>query len=338
MKKPTSLVLCAATLIGALSAMAADLKPWMLEKGDPIFLEDFSTPLNPDTWTTSKGTWSIDRGVLTGTELPDDHHAAVVRRTVPLRDVIIQFDFRFDGSPGFSLSLNDAGGHNSRVSVSPSDFTMTRDLDKKDPASYTGLLGECAYSFAPGTWHTMLVEYHGNEMLARVDDKTFTLGSDPAIDQERTSIGFPVSGQSMAFDNVKVWNGTMRQDWPAKRSKLEKIQQARPPVVRDTLSTEWRYAELKARKRLMETDPAFVTLVESRAAAETAIEKTYPKAFRKGAAAAAEKKRLQKEDPEFKAMSATLVEARKAEQDHMFEKEPQLQTLNQTMIAARKKK
>lgn len=337
MNKPTLLVLCVASSIGALSTMAADLKPWMLDKGEPIFLEDFSTPLNPDIWTTSKGTWSVDQGVLKGAELPDDHHAAVVRRTVPLRDVIIQFDFRFDGSPGFSLSLNDAGGHNSRVSISPSDFTMTRDLDKKDQTSYTGLLGECTYSFAPGSWHTMLVEYHGDEMLARVDDKAFTVGSDPAINQERSSIGFPVSGTSMAFDNVKVWNGTMQKDWPAKRSKLEQIQQARPPVARDSLASEWRYAELKARKKLMETDPAFVALVDARAAADTALVKAYPKAFRKGAAAAAEKKRLQKEDPEFKAMSATLAKARKAEQDHMFEKEPQLQVLNQKIIAARKK-
>lgn len=65
------------------------------------------------------------------------------------------------------------------------------------------------------------MEYHDAEMLARVDDHAFILGSDPAIDAERTSIRFPVEGDAMRVDNVRIWSGKMRGDWPEKRKNLQ---------------------------------------------------------------------------------------------------------------------
>lgn len=325
--------LCSITLI----AGAADMQPWMLTKGKAIIQEDFSGKLNPDEWNAAKGTWTVEKGVLKGVELAADHHAAAIRKEAPMRNVIIQFDFRFDGSPGFSLSMNHAGGHNSRVLFTQTDFIMKKDIDKKDPADFAAILGECAYKFETGKWYTMLVEYNGPEMLARVDDKAFILGEHAYIDQERASIGFPVRGDAVSFDNVKVWEGTVTQEWPARKAKLLNIQASRPPIEYDDPKMSWQVAESNVRAQLLKEDSGFVKLVNARAAIDGKLKSTYPKAFRKGAAGADEKKRLMAEDADYKQLARDLARARKAERDYMHDKNSRLGRLYEKAFPPRKK-
>ena len=312
--------LCSITLI----ADAADMQPWMLTKGKAIIQEDFSGKLNAEEWNAAKGAWTVEKGVLKGVELAADHHPAAIRREAPMRNMIIQFDFRFDGSPGFSLSMNHVGGHNSRVVFTQTDFMMKKDVDKKDPADFAVILGECAYKFETGTWYTMLVEYNGPDMLARVDDKAFILGEHAYIDQERASIGFPVRGDAVSFDNVKVWEGTVTQEWPARKAKLLKLQASRPPIEYADPKVSWQVAESKVRTRLLKEDSGFVKLVKARAAIEGKLKSTYPKAFRKGAVGADEKKRLMAEDADYKQLTRDLARARKAERDYMHDKDSKL--------------
>jgi len=321
----------------AVIAEAADMQPWMLTKGKAVIQEKFSGKLNADEWNAAKGTWTVEEGVLRGVELAADHHAAAIRKEAPMRNVIIQFDFRFDGSPTFSLSMNHAGGHNSRVVFTQTDFVMKKDVNKKDPADFAVILGECAYRFETGKWYTMLVEYNGPEMLARVDDKAFILGEHAYIDQERTSIGFPVRGEAVSFDNVKVWEGTVTRDWPVRKGKLLKIQNGRPPIEYDDPKMSWQVAESKVRAKLLKEDPGFVKLVNARAAIYGKLKSTYPKAFRKGAAGADEKKRLMAEDAEYKQLARDLAGTRKAERDYMLDKDSKLGRLYEKAFSPRKR-
>lgn len=312
---------------------AADLEPWMLHRGELLFSDNFEAGLNTNRWAVLKGEWSTEDGALNGAELSADHHAGVIRCDTPLRNMIIQFDFRFDGGESFSLSLNDSSGHNSRVVVEPTNFLMKKDLDKKDFKSFAAVLGECAVDLSEG-WHTVLVEYCGPEMLARVDDHSFILGSHAGIDVERSTLGFPVSGDGICFDNVAVWAGVPSDKWAGRRDRLLKQQAARSPVVRDPKSI-WSIQESIVRGQLMKSDPGFIALVEKRAAIQEELKKNYPKTFRKGAPGAAERKRLSAEDPAYKELARSLARARKAERDYQFNKSPGLKKIFAAYLAAR---
>jgi len=322
-------------------ADSAEMKPWMLKRGRKIFGENFSGRLDPEEWKVTKGKWTIENNVLKGVELEADHHPAVIRREASMRNVIIRYDFQFTGSPGFSLSMNFAGGHNSRVVVEPSYFLLKKDVNKKDPTDFPVILGECAFHFEPGQWYTMQVEYCGRELLARIntkDNKAFILGEHDYIDNERTSIGFPTRGEAMLFDNVNVWEGTPDPKWPARRKALLKIQAKRSPVQYNTTKTSWQAAENRLRARLMKEDPEFIALVQKRAAIEKHLHTTYPKAFRKGSKGAEEKKRLQAEDPNFKQLNRDLTLARRAEREYMHAKDPSLGMLYEKAKPPRKNK
>ncbi len=318
----------------AAAAWAGDVEPWMLQRGELLFAEEFeANGLDTNRWSAAKGEWSLENGALKGAELAKDHHAGVVRTDTPLRDMIVQFDFRFDGGNSFSLSLNDPTGHNSRVVVTPTDFIARKDLDKRDFRSFSAVLGECAAELASGR-HTMLVEYCGPEMLARLDDRTFVLGSHPGIDVERSTMGFTVSGDGICFDNIKVWKGVASSTWAGRRGALIRQQADRPAVARDPQGA-WTIQESIVRGRLMASDPGFAALVEQRAALQDQLKKNYPKTFRKGAPGAAERKRLTAEDPEYKTLTRELNAVRKAERDYQFEKAPELKAAFDAYLAAR---
>jgi hypothetical protein len=318
----------------AVAAWAGDIEPWMLERAELLFAEEFkASGLDTNRWSAAKGEWSLENGSLKGAELAADQHAGVVRCDTPMRDMIVQFDFRFDGGKTFSLSLNDPSGHNSRVVVTPTDFIARKDLDKKDFRSFSAVLGECAADLATGR-HTMLVEYCGPEMLARLDDQTFVLGSHPGIDVERNTLGFTVSGDGVFFDNIKVWKGVPLPTWAGRRGALIRRQADRAAVARDPQDA-WTIQEAIVRGQLMASDPGFVALVEQRAAIQDQLKKSYPKTLRKGAPGAAERKRLTAEDPAYKELTRSLTLARKAERDYQFRQSPELKNAYEAYLAAR---
>ena len=322
------------------TAFGADLEPWMVQKGELLFAEDFEGGLDGNRWSAAKGAWEVEGGVLKGAELASDHHAAVIRCDTAMRDMIIQFDFRFDGCRTFSLSMNEERGHNSRAVVEPTNFLLRKDLDKKDFRSFSAVLGECAADFcADGAinskgWKTMLVEYRGPEMLARVEDEIFVLGEHPGIDTDRATLGFTVSGEGVELDNIKVWQAAPLKGWAARRKELVGKQAERTPVARDPLGA-WLVAESVARGEMISSDPQFVALVDQRATVQEQLKKEYPKTFKKGAAGAKERKRLTAEDPAYNALARKLALARKAEREVQFKKFPELQSLFDAYMAAR---
>jgi hypothetical protein len=98
---------------------------------------------------------------------------------------VVQFSFLLKGQSAFHFSVNDPSGHNCRISVHANSAIMRKDLDKKDPRSYAPVLDETGAALAPDTWHTMLVELNGEDMLARIDDAVFLYGTHPGINREK---------------------------------------------------------------------------------------------------------------------------------------------------------
>ena len=162
-----------------------------------------------------------------------DMHAAAVRTQLAHADAIYQFDVRFDGGKGVHLSVNGAKGHLFRVTLTPAGFQVRKDGSKTDEADKPALLDSCKMTFEPGKWYTMVVEACGNEVLARADERHFAFGADAKLASAKTNFGFPVTGDAVSIDNVRVWEATPSPAWPAAKEKLAaehpaKLDPARP--------------------------------------------------------------------------------------------------------------
>lgn len=163
--------------------------------------DDLSAP-NPE-WRIAKGAWDYVDGAWRGAELPDEKHGAVVRRNVRFSDVVIEFDFRLDGAKGISLSINDPKGHNSRLSIRPSGFTITKDDHDHAGPDERAVLGTVEATFEPGRWYHARLEQRGEKFTAQVGDHAAS-GRHPAVAVEKSNIGFTVAGKHASFKQLKV--------------------------------------------------------------------------------------------------------------------------------------
>jgi hypothetical protein len=327
-----SLLPCSISLAGLLPFSGPDL--WMTKKGEILFSEKFAEPvLNTNHWTVAKGAWKIDDGVLTGSELESDHHASVIRANIPFTNAILQFDFKLDGSEGFSLSVNEAKGHHSRIIISPDGISLAKDRDKKDAKSLTMPLARQNITFKPGVWYTIIVEYCGNDLLAHINKQTFVLGTHEQVGVPKLNFGFPVRGESASFDNITVWAATPAENADDIKAKLLAQQTERKDSPSDPRAACME-AETLLRDKLMKSDPTFGKLVDERIAIDNEMRKRWPKAFLTNEAAQSLRKKLLAEDERFKALNGSLAKARQAEMNYLLKNDPQFAKLRAAMLKA----
>lgn len=204
---------------------AHDMKPAMSQRGKLLFSDDFSAPALAAHWKKGPGQWDIVDGTLKGVELEANHHAAVVRTRIAYHDAIFQFAFRLDGGKQTSLSLNDANGHVCRVFVRPDGISVNRDKPNAKSTEKAMVLDSQKGMLEPGRWYNLLVEVSGNRMLARVEGTPLVAyGEHDAINGEKVDFGLPVGGNSISFDNIRVWEGTPAKGWD--KSKIDILRKA----------------------------------------------------------------------------------------------------------------
>jgi hypothetical protein len=222
-----SCIACSAATVVAADGAAAgkDVEPLMTVRGKQLLADDFGGPSLDAKWKAAKGKWEVKDGALKGVEVASDMHAAAVRTQLALADAIYQFDLRFDGGKTAHLSVNGAKGHLFRVTITPAGFQVRKDGSKTDEADKPLLLDSCQMKFEPGKWYTMVVEVCRDEVVARVGDRCVALGADAKLASPKTNFGFPVSGDSVSIDNVKVWEATPSPTWAAAKEKLMAEQQ-----------------------------------------------------------------------------------------------------------------
>jgi hypothetical protein len=105
------------------------------------------------------------------------------------------------------------------VLVQPTGLSVKKDADKKKKDK--GLvLDRRDVAISPGAWHTLVIELHGNQMLANLDGKHIAYGAHPAIDRKKANFGFTVAGQSAGFKELRVWEARPNPGWEATRAKL----------------------------------------------------------------------------------------------------------------------
>jgi hypothetical protein len=191
----------------------------MAAPGKLLVSDDLAALAKP--WAAGKGKWTpADGGGLRGAEVAADKHGAVMRRPVPFKDAVIQYSFRLDGAKQTSLSINMAKGHLCRVLVNKDGLTVRKDDADHEGPDKAATLDTKKLTVEPGTWHTLVVELVGKEMVATLDGKHTAFGGHDALAADKANVGLTVAGESAAFKDFRVWDATPKTDWDATRAKL----------------------------------------------------------------------------------------------------------------------
>jgi len=231
MKSFTTLLL---TLALTVTISLADDKnivipPAIAGKGELIFSDDFERTELGDDWQPLIPAFTVADGVMKGTQARDDH-GAVGRVYRPMKDVVVEFKFRFAGSPTFNVVFDDKNlkeyshaGHVCRVAITPTQIRLGDDKEgimrndifkmRKDPARKAeatellkGRTQIVKTPVDPGKWHTMRIEIAGDEMRVSLDGAPVGFLKSPGLAHPtKESLHFTVNGDSMLFDELRIW-------------------------------------------------------------------------------------------------------------------------------------
>ena len=213
------------------AADAADIPGPIAEKGALIFSDDFERSELGADWQPLIPKFTVADGVLKGTQTRDDH-GAVGRVYRPMKDVVVEFKFQFAGSPTFNVVFDDKdlreyshAGHVCRVAVTSKQirlgddkegimrndiFKMRRSDDPAEKAKAAELLKGrteiCKIPVAAERWHSLRIEIAGDEMRVSLNDEAIGFLKSPGIAHPtKGSLHFTVNGDSMLFDDVRIW-------------------------------------------------------------------------------------------------------------------------------------
>lgn len=214
-------------LLVSVFPLRADVPAKPLAKpGELLFSDDFATP--NDSWKAVIPSHAIADGVLRVWQTRDDH-GAVSRVSQPMRDVIVSFRFKLEGSTGFNAVFDDKNfkgshaGHICRVAFAPNQIRLGDDKEgvmrndifegRKDPARkaemdklLAGRGSVVRQEVTQGEWHEATIELVGDRMRVSYDGKPVGFLQSPGLAHEtKESFHFTVNGSGALFDDVKIW-------------------------------------------------------------------------------------------------------------------------------------
>ena len=234
----THLRFCTAIILSSAALHAAPemARPatLMVEPTERILFEDFSAPELPPRWLTPKGQWKPINGVLKGLEIEAQNYTGNVRTKIDLgRTFVIRSRFQLAGAQKHVVAFDGPKGHLGRVIIEPRGFIVQKDASQSDPSDPMRQLDAAAYDFKPRTWHTLTIEFHGDTVIAWIDDRHFVTGSDPKLDQDKVQVAFGLRGdeakdEALLLDEIEAWRATPRADWAERRAALLAQHAAKP--------------------------------------------------------------------------------------------------------------
>ena len=219
---------------GGISSPQPDVVPQIAECTNLLFDADFSEGGVPEEWIPLHGTqWTVVEGVLQGRPSTNEFQQKRVaagnsshsgktpssRLLVPVDDCVMLFQFKLtDGLSGAHFGFNDGSfktgtGHVCRFTVSTrkgqslvKDRNVTLDGDK-DETLVTDSLNVKA-----DTWHWMMLEIIGDEMVAQVSGGPILRAKHLRFDIPKDQINLPTRGGGVVlYDNVKVWDAVRKK-------------------------------------------------------------------------------------------------------------------------------
>lgn len=220
-------VLCFLCAICGLAQGADIAASALAEKGELIFSDDFERSDLGD-WKPLIPKFTVKDGALKGEQTRNDH-GAVGRVYRPMKDVIVEFKFKLDGSTSFNAVFDDQkfkgshAGHICRVALTPKQIRLGDDKEgvmrndlfemRKDPARkaeadklLAGRGSATNIALDPKAWHIVSIEILGDRMRVTLDGKAVGYLQSPGIAHEtKSSFHFTVNGLGVLFDDVRIW-------------------------------------------------------------------------------------------------------------------------------------
>ncbi len=175
--------------------------------------EDFVGEGLPKGWAVQTGAWTVSDGVLKGTEIEADHHAAAARRAVRTGDAVYQFKFRLaEGSKGFHFGFDplpgalDKKGHLFSVIVTPATWQLLKHLDKAKPEEDPNeVLARADQAFEAGKWYHLRVTTWSNTVKVMIEGIEPLAGQHPTFSVEKPALVFRALGSGVEIDELRVW-------------------------------------------------------------------------------------------------------------------------------------
>lgn len=153
---------------------------------DVVLEEKFDGELSKD-WFWGLGTWMAKDGVLRGYESGPRRHGPVKMRRFPLRDGTVECEFRLEGRATFAgiiFNGSQERGHIVHLVMGKDKLRILAHPKKGETAT----LLDQPDTLAAGDWHRVKIEFRGPQIIATVDDRTFT-ADDACIAEEKLTFG-----------------------------------------------------------------------------------------------------------------------------------------------------
>ncbi|NBV20451.1 MAG: hypothetical protein EBS05_00420 [Proteobacteria bacterium] len=180
----------------ALSASGQTDKPLLQERALPsVAAPSFKEPLAAP-FSTIKGKWTIEEGVMKVTNLPEEKHIPVLHHTVGLASAVIECEFRFDG-PGPFLIGCDGTKHVGRVVVTATALSIA-----EDSVAPSHTVAKLPLTVKAEEWHQLRVEWKGDQMAARLDGQELRARHEYLASPKARS--WLAAGQNVKVRNLKI--------------------------------------------------------------------------------------------------------------------------------------
>lgn len=148
--------------------------------------ESFTTELSKD-WFWGLGTWTAKDGVLRGFESGPRRHGPVKMRKLPLKDAVIECDFRLEGKATFAGIIFNGSQERGHIVHLVMGTDTLRILAHPKKGENVDLLKQPSM-LTVGGWHYVKIEFKGETIIANIDGKTVT-ASHPCIAEEKQTFG-----------------------------------------------------------------------------------------------------------------------------------------------------
>ncbi len=165
-------------LLFAVAAHAAEPKIILEEKFDQELSKD---------WFWGLGTWSAKDGVMRGFESGTRRHGPVKVHKLPLKDGVVECDFRLVGKASFAgiiFNGSQERGHICHLVMTTKELRILAHPKKGENKE----LAKVPVQLTPETWHHVRLVFSGDKLEATVDDNVIR-GSDPCIAEEKLTFG-----------------------------------------------------------------------------------------------------------------------------------------------------
>ncbi len=165
-------------LLFAAAAQAAEPKIILEEKFDQELSKE---------WFWGLGTWSAKDGVMRGFESGARRHGPVKVHKLPLKDGVVECDFRLVGKASFAgiiFNGSQERGHICHLVMTTKELRILAHPKKGENKE----LAKVPVQLPPETWHHVRIVFSGDKLEATVDGNIIR-GSAPCIAEEKLTFG-----------------------------------------------------------------------------------------------------------------------------------------------------